>query len=73
MEIYCTGLGTAAATVSIGGSPAQVLYSGPAPGFPGLQQVNAIVPAEASTGPEVPVTLQVAGVTSNTVIMAVRE
>ena len=73
VEIYCTGLGTAPVTVSIGGSQAQVLFSGPAPGFPGLQQVNAIVPAEATAGAEVPVTIQAAGVASNTAVMAVRE
>ena len=37
-------------TVSIGGQPATVLFSGLAPGFPGLYQVNAIVPTGISAG-----------------------
>jgi uncharacterized protein (TIGR03437 family) len=40
----------ATAAVSIGGAQAQVLFSGLAPGFPGLYQVNAIVPTSISAG-----------------------
>ncbi len=41
---------TVAPVVTIGGQPAQVLFSGLAPGFPGLYQLNVIVPASAATG-----------------------
>jgi uncharacterized protein (TIGR03437 family) len=37
-------------SVSIGGSPAQVLFSALAPGIVGLYQVNVIVPPGAPTG-----------------------
>jgi uncharacterized protein (TIGR03437 family) len=41
---------TGTAKVTIGGTDAQVLFNGLAPGFPGLYQVNAIVPAGISAG-----------------------
>ena len=59
-------------TVSIGGAPAQVLYSGLAPGLVGAYQVNAVVPAGSTSGDEVPVTVSAGGYTSNTVTIAVR-
>jgi len=57
-------------TVTIGGAPAQVLFSGLAPGFVGEYQVNAIVPAGSATGAAVPVTISMGGITSNTVTIA---
>ncbi len=48
-------------TVTIGGVSAQVLYAGLAPGYAGLYQVNALVPAGVSPGNQVPVVLSVAG------------
>lgn len=59
-------------TVEIGGKAAQVLFSGLTPGFTGLYQVNAIVPADSLTGDAVDVVLTVAGQTSNRVTIAVR-
>jgi uncharacterized protein (TIGR03437 family) len=59
-------------TVTIGGAVATVLFSGLAPGFVGLYQVNALVPAGAISGAAVPVTISVGGAGSNTVTMAVR-
>lgn len=52
VEIYATGIGKipSAVTVQIAGRPATVLYAGPAPGFLGLDQVNAAVPPETPTG-----------------------
>jgi uncharacterized protein (TIGR03437 family) len=62
IEIYATGLGltTAAADglartrtpaeVTIGGQAAEVLFSGAAPGFPGLYQVNARIPSAVAVG-----------------------
>ena len=58
--------------VTIGGVPAQVDFSGLAPGFAGLYQVNAVVPAGVTPGNDVPVVLSVAGQTSPPVTMAVQ-
>lgn len=46
ISLYATGEGadSAAASLTIGNYPAQLLYSGPAPGFPGLMQINAQIP-----------------------------
>ena len=59
-------------TVTIGGVPAQVLFSGLAPGTVGEYQVNVLVPANAPTGDAVPVVLSIGGATSNTVQIAVQ-
>ena len=37
-------------SVTIGGRPAAVSFSGLAPGFPGLNQVNFVVPADTPPG-----------------------
>jgi uncharacterized protein (TIGR03437 family) len=60
------------ATVTIGNTQAQVLFSGLTPGFTGLYQVNAIVPANAPTGGAVPLTISIDGRVSNTVTIAIR-
>jgi uncharacterized protein (TIGR03437 family) len=59
--------------VSIGGVSAnQVSYSGLAPGFFGLYQINVQVPNGVSTGTAIPVSLSIGGVPSNTVTIAVQ-
>lgn len=58
-------------TAMLGGSPAPVLFSGLAPGFAGLYQVNVMVPS-IQPGSNVPLTLTVDGVTSNTVGIAIQ-
>jgi uncharacterized protein (TIGR03437 family) len=58
--------------VTIGNAPAKVQFSGLAPGYAGLYQVNAEVPAEASRGAAVSVTIFVGEVSSNTVTIAVQ-
>jgi uncharacterized protein (TIGR03437 family) len=63
---------TTTPTVTIGNVPAQVLFSGLAPGFVGLYQVNAQVPAGTPGGAAVPVTVSMEDTTSNTVTMAVQ-
>ena len=60
-------------TVTIGGANAPVLFSGLAPGWVGEYQVNAQVPPTSTTGNAVPVALSIGGVTSNTVLMAVKQ
>ena len=49
-----------------------VSFSGLAPGYVGLYQVNALVPEGSSMGSAVPVTISIGGATSNTVTIAVR-
>jgi uncharacterized protein (TIGR03437 family) len=58
--------------VTIGGVEAAVEFAGLAPGFVGLYQVNARVPAGAPTGNAVPLVLTQNGVASNTVTIAVK-
>jgi uncharacterized protein (TIGR03437 family) len=59
-------------TVTIGGAPAAVLFSGLTPGTVGLYQVNAQVPATSAKGPAVPVVISIGGRTSNIVTIAVQ-
>ncbi len=62
---------TTVPTVTIGGRSAAVSFSGLAPGFVGLYQVNVTVPAGVLPGRSVPVVLTIGGVSSNTVTIAV--
>jgi len=62
---------TTTPTVTIGNVPAQVLFSGLAPGFVGLYQVNAQVPAATPSGAAVPVVISIGDKTSNAVTIAV--
>ena len=63
--LYATGegQGSSAATLWIGGAEADILFAGPAPGFVGLMQINARVPADIPTGSQ-PVKLIVGGTAS---------
>ncbi|MBM3755714.1 MAG: hypothetical protein FJW38_17225 [Acidobacteria bacterium] len=65
-EIYGTGFGIAPVTATVGGRPAEVLFSGAAPGFPGLHQINVRVDAGVPAGLQ-PAVLTTAGQTSNEV------
>ena len=58
-------------TVTIGGAPATVSFSGLAPGYVGLYQINVQVPVGAPTGPAIPLIVTIAGVSSNTATIAV--
>jgi len=58
-------------TVSIGGQNAPVQFSGLAPGFPGLNQINVTVPAGLTAG-TYPITLSIGGVTSPAVNVPVQ-
>jgi uncharacterized protein (TIGR03437 family) len=59
-------------TVIIGGVSAKVQFSGLAPGFAGLYQVNVQVPDGVSPGDAVPVVVTIGGVPSNTATIAVQ-
>ena len=67
-------LPVAAVTANIGGLPAEVIYAGAAPTLlQGILQVNAIIPPNVVPGPQVPVSITIAGVTSQPYIyIAVR-
>mgnify|MGYP001590268716 FL=1 len=58
--------------VNIGGVEAEVLFSGLAPGFIGLYQVNARLRPHTPTGDNVPVVLQYGSTSSNVVTLAIR-
>ena len=56
----------------VGGQPATVHFSGLAPGFVGLYQVNVQVPSGVPPGAAQPVEIIINGVASNTVTIAVQ-
>jgi uncharacterized protein (TIGR03437 family) len=73
--LYATGGGSdlSAVTVNVGGYAADVLYAGPAPGFPGLMQVNARVPGGSAPSGILPVAITVGNASSQDgVTIAVR-
>jgi uncharacterized protein (TIGR03437 family) len=59
------------ATVTIGGANAAVSFSGLAPGFVGLYQVNAVVPVGLASGNQ-PVVITMGRSSSNSVLLAVQ-
>lgn len=63
---------TTTPTVTIGGVTASVSFSGLAPGYVGLYQVNVPVPAGVAAGTTVPVVISIGGVTSNTATIVVQ-
>lgn len=58
-------------TVTIGNQQAQVLFSGLAPGFTGLYQVNVVVPSGIAAG-NAATTIAIGGVTSKTTGLVVK-
>lgn len=58
--------------VLIGGAEATVAFAGLTPGSAGLYQVNAVIPGNAPTGNTVPVVLDINGVQSPPVTMAIQ-
>jgi len=66
LVLYGTGIrGAAQLSVQIGGIPAPVLWYGPQPEFPGLDQVNVLLPPELGGRGRVPVLLTADGVSAN--------
>ena len=57
--------------VTIGGIPAPVTFSGLAPGFAGLYQINVQVPVEAPSGSAVPLVLRMGNLVSDRTTIAV--
>jgi uncharacterized protein (TIGR03437 family) len=50
--------------VLVGGVPAQLLFSGMAPQFPGVNQINIVIPAGTPPGDSVPLQLRMGGATT---------
>ena len=59
-------------TVTIGGVQASTNFVGLAPGYVGVYQINALVPASITPGAAVPLSLSSGGVSSKTVTIAVQ-
>jgi uncharacterized protein (TIGR03437 family) len=76
VSLYGTGIrnrsSLASVAVIINGISVPVLYAGPAPNYPGLDQVNFGLPLSLQGAGESSVTLSVDGQTSNTVTINVR-
>jgi len=82
VSLYLTGLGATMLqnslnyaqtqpTITIGGQSVAVLYAGRSPGFAGLDQINAQIPAGV-TGAAVPVVVNSGGRLSSTAYIAIR-
>ncbi len=76
VTLYGTGFrnisSTTPVSLTIGGAQAQILYIGAQPTYPGLDQLNAVVPASLAGSGEVPVVLTVNGQTANAVTLNVQ-
>jgi uncharacterized protein (TIGR03437 family) len=62
---------TSTATMTIDGLSAEIQFAGVAPGFVGLNQINAVVPGLARTNAADPVVLTIDGVPANPVTLPV--
>jgi uncharacterized protein (TIGR03437 family) len=62
---------TAKPTATVDGNSATVMFSGAAPGFVGLYQVNVQIPPLTRAAADIPVVLKIGGKTSNTVTIPV--
>jgi uncharacterized protein (TIGR03437 family) len=63
---------TGTPTVTIGGISVPIAFSGLAPGFVGLYQVNVQIPAGVTPGNAVPIIINIGGIVSNTATIAVQ-
>ena len=60
-------------TVTVDGKTADVQFTGAAPGFVGLNQVNIKIPAGTRSAPDIPIALSIGDKQSNTVTIAVSQ
>jgi uncharacterized protein (TIGR03437 family) len=73
ITLYGTGFGPGNVAVTIGGEPAPVSFAGLAPGYPGLMQLDATVPADLGSIGDVPVLVSIGtAVSQDAVTIAVR-
>ena len=76
VTLYGTGFrnlsSPSAASLWIGGQAAQILYIGAQPQYPGLDQINIVVPPSLAGSGEVPVVLTVDGQSTNAVTLNIQ-
>jgi uncharacterized protein (TIGR03437 family) len=83
VSVYLTGLGSTEASgavqvakykpeATVDGIAAKVDWAGRAPGYPGLDQVNIIIPAGVRTGTSVPLTIKSGKRVSNMTTLAIK-
>ena len=75
LTLYGTGIaaaGKANTQVTVGGVNATVLYAGPQGGFPGLDQVNILLPAALAGKGNVNLQLTAGGVAANPVQITIQ-
>lgn len=76
LTLYATGIRGRASlsgvTALIGGIAAEVVYAGAQASYPGLDQVNIVIPQSLAGSGVVDLVLNVAGVAANTVMIAIQ-
>ena len=73
LVLAATGLGSAtSATATIGGADAQLIYAGPQGAWPGLDQVNILIPRSLAGSGKVDVVVTAAGKISNLVSVVIQ-
>jgi uncharacterized protein (TIGR03437 family) len=72
LVVYGTGIATAAVTATIGGVNATVAYSGAQGQYPGLDQVNLLIPSSLAGKGQVNVVVTAAGKLSNPVYVVIQ-
>lgn len=75
LELYGTGLDYATASgtqVMFGEVAGMVQYAGPGGGFPGLDQINVVIPQSLAGKGSVPIMVSTGGMTSNTVNVTIQ-
>ena len=70
--LFGTGLRDAAGTIGINGETPQVLYAGPQPSFPGLDQVNVALPAALAGSGNTRIYLTAGGLAANPVYVTIK-
>jgi uncharacterized protein (TIGR03437 family) len=75
VELWGTGIDLSNGTsvqVTIGAVTASVLYAGPQGYYPGVDQINVVVPQSLAGSGNVPIVLSAGGLTSNTVNLTIQ-
>ncbi len=75
LELFATGMDAVSASsvqATVGGKSAMVLYAGPQGAFPGLDQVNVVIPQSLAGSGSVSVVVITGGQTSNNVSITIQ-